>query len=89
VAAGVLWLRLARRNGDAEAANLRLLVLATPALAVLGLLLAAWPARTWGPMLLQALLAAVALAGGAWFLLRHDAMGEILGRALARRYTRS
>ena len=89
VAAGVLWLRLARRNGDAEAANLRLLVLATPALALLGLLLAAWPARTWGPMLLQALLAAVALAGGAWFLLRHDAMGEILGRALARRYTRS
>ena len=33
--------------------------------------------------------AAVTLAGGAWFLLRHDAMGEILGRALARRYTRS
>ncbi len=89
VAAAVLWLRLARRNGDAEAGNARLLGLATPALAALAALLGAWPAASWTAMLLQALLCLAALAGGAWFLLRKDALGEILGRALARRYTHS
>ncbi len=89
VAAFVLWLRLARRNGDAEAGNARLLALATPALAALALLLGAWPALSWGTMLVQALLALATLAGGSWFLLRKDALGEILGRALARRYTHS
>ncbi len=89
VAAGVLWLRLARRNGDTEASNARLLALATPALVALALLLGAWPALSWGTMLLQALLALATLAAGAWFLLRKDALGEILGRSLARRYTHS
>ncbi len=88
VAACVLWLRLALRNGDAEAANARLLGLATPALAALALVLAAWPARTWGAMLMQALLALVALGGGAWFVLRDDAMGEFLRRAVSRRGAR-
>ena len=88
VATVVLWQRLARGQRDAEAANLGLLLLACLLLALLAGLLAPWAARGWGAMALQAALATLLAAVATPLFVWRDPMGAVIGRALARRYTR-
>lgn len=89
MATAVLWQRLARRSGDGEAANALWLVLGTPLLVLLSLFLESWYPTSLHAMSGLALAALALLAAGAWYLLRRDALGAILGQALMRRYTRS
>ncbi len=76
----LLWLRLARHAGDAEAGNALLLGLGSVALAVLALLLARWPVQGLSGMVLQAAPVLPLLGAGAWYMLRRDPLGMALGR---------
>ncbi len=87
VATLLLWWRLARHGGDAEASNALLLTGASLGLGLLAAAVAPWQASSLPAMLAQAGLGVLALGLGGLALLRHDPIGAVLGRAAARRYT--
>ncbi len=88
VATAVLWLRLARNAGSAEAGNVVLLGVASAILALLGVMLGFEPSASPSAQLVQAAAAgAIALSGGL-ALLRHDALGAVVGASIARRMNR-
>lgn len=88
VAAAVLWQRLARHTDDAETRNLGLLAAASAALAILAAALAAAPAGSGAAHAAGAAAGIAVLLVGAAAMLRWDALGSMVGSALARRYTR-